>query len=91
MKGRNNLALDLDALSILLRRSAGGPVAVVCPVAVRPQPIRRSSLASIRNEMAQLRQQGKTLEEIADWIASVTGHRPNRSTVLRQIRIAGRS
>ena len=36
--------------------------------------------------MLKLRDQGKALEQIAGWIGSVRGARPNRSTVLRQLK-----
>jgi len=85
MKPRKNLKTGRDALQILRKQASGKGLVVTCPVAPRPQPRRQSALLPFKDQLLKLRDQGKTLDEIADWIGSVRGERPNRSTVLRQL------
>ncbi len=88
MKQKINLSTKYSALDILRARAAGGPVVVTCVAVPRPQPIKVSSLAPFRDQMRHLKDEGRSLREIADWIYSTTGKRPNKSTVCRQLQLS---
>ena len=88
MKHKSNLSTKYSALDILRRRASDGAVVVTCVVVPRPQPIKQSSLSPYLDQMRQLKSEGRSLREIADWIYDTTGKRPNKSTVFRQLQLA---
>jgi hypothetical protein len=88
MKHKSNLSTKYSALDLLRMRAAGGPAVVTCVVVPRPQPIKQSSLSPYLDQMRHLKDEGRSLREIADWIYATTGTRPNKSTVCRQLQRA---
>ena len=74
-----------SALSILRKRAVNGRIEICLPIVPRARPIRRSRLSDYSAELHRLRSEGKTLEELADWVFATTGTRPHRSTMLRRL------
>jgi hypothetical protein len=85
---KNNLSTKHSVVDILRRRAGADGVVVICPVATRPTPVKQSALAPYKHHMVRMRQEGKSLRQIADWILAVSGNRPHKSTVLRQLHAA---
>ena len=85
---RTNLDTKRDALEMLVRSAKGAVPVLVCPCVRRPAPKRRSKLTAVVKEMIEMRRAGKSLREIAVQVAELTGHLPDRSTVLRALRRA---
>jgi len=85
---KNNLSTKYSVIDILRRRAGADGVVVICPVAPRPRPVKQSALAPYKHHMVRMRQEGKSLRQIADWLLVVSGNRPHKSTVLRQLRSA---